>query len=61
MRLEFRLLVIDDNPTSIEGAIRGLRTHLEGVGFVLSEQFADDFTDKGYVNSLGMQARTSTS
>lgn len=47
MRLEFRLLVIDDNPTSIEGAIRGLRTHLEGVGFVLNEQFADDFTDKG--------------
>lgn len=47
MRLEFRLLVIDDNPTSIESAIRGLRAHLEAVGFVLKQTHAPDLSERG--------------
>ena len=47
MRLIFRLLVVDDNPTSIESAVRGLNNHLQVVGFSLETSYADDLTDVG--------------
>lgn len=47
MRLTFKLLVIDDNRDSINGALLILGSYLEGVGFNLDLRFAEDLTEKG--------------
>jgi CheY-like chemotaxis protein len=47
MRLEFQLLVVDDNRSSVDGAIAILQDHLETLGFALRSHWADDFTERG--------------
>lgn len=44
MKLEFKLLVVDDDPDSIEQALSALREHLEERGFALAEQVQEDFS-----------------
>lgn len=47
MKLDFRLLVIDDQPSEIEDAIEMLRMDLEEKGFRLDVQIAEDISVKG--------------
>lgn len=47
MKLDFRLLVIDDQPGEIEDAIEMLRMDLEEKGFRLAVQVAEDISVKG--------------
>jgi CheY-like chemotaxis protein len=47
MKLDFRLLVIDDQPNEIEDAIEMLRMDLEEKGFRLQVQVAEDISAKG--------------
>lgn len=47
MRLDFRLLVIDDQPSEIEEAIEMLRMELEDKGFRLEVEIAKDISAKG--------------
>ena len=47
MKLEFRLLVVDDDPRGIETALEILRDHLRDKGFELVPKFADDFSEYG--------------
>lgn len=39
MKLQFSLLVIDDNPDSVSQAVEALRDHLDGKGFDLATEF----------------------
>lgn len=45
MRLDFCLLVVDDNPESVNGAIAGLSDYLETKGFTLRTTVADDLSE----------------
>ena len=47
MRLDFRLLVIDDNPTSVESAVGTLDDHLSERGFRLLRRDAKDLSASG--------------
>lgn len=47
MRLDFKLLVIDDNPTSVESAVGELADHLEARGFHLRRHNAPDLSAAG--------------
>lgn len=47
MKLDFRLLVVDDHPDNIESAINILRDSLETRGFTLIRQTAVDFSEQG--------------
>lgn len=47
MKLDFRLLVIDDQPGEISDAIEMLRMELEDKGFRLDVQVAEDISAKG--------------
>jgi len=47
MKLDFRLLVIDDQPNEIEDAIEMLRMDLEEKGFRLQVQIAEEISVKG--------------
>lgn len=55
MKLEFQLLVVDDNPGSIQQAIDILEDHLSTKGFSLKCRFATDLTDAG-LRSLARQS-----
>lgn len=46
MRLEFCLLVVDDHPDSVGGAIGELSDHLEAKGFTLQPTVAEDLSDR---------------
>jgi CheY-like chemotaxis protein len=46
MRLEFSLLVVDDAPGNVDGAIGELSDHLEAKGFVLRKTIAPDLSEK---------------
>lgn len=45
MKLDFQLLIIDDNPGSIQNAIAILRAHLDSKGFSLSCHVPTDLSD----------------
>ena len=46
MKLEFRLLVVDDAPDNIiDGAVGILSDHLELKGFSLNKRFVNDFSE----------------
>lgn len=47
MRLEFRLLVVDDDPSSAQEAIGELSDFLEGRGFTLQTKVANDLSENG--------------
>ena len=47
MKLEFNLLIIDDEPDSINGSVGRLSDYLEGVGFSLLRKVADDLSEAG--------------
>jgi CheY-like chemotaxis protein len=47
MRLEFRLLVVDDNPESVDEAIAILSDHLDTKGFSLNRRVAADLSERG--------------
>lgn len=57
MRLTFKLLVIDDNPGSIDGAIRIFEDSLRGSGFALQVRIADDLTERGIRNLARSEGR----
>lgn len=46
MRLEFSLLVVDDSPGDVDGAIGGLSDHLESKGFTLRRTDAPDLSEE---------------
>ena len=47
MKLEFKLLIVDDQPDSIGEAVGILSDHLETKGFTLEEIYADDYSKSG--------------
>ena len=47
MKLEFRLLIVDDSPESISQAILILEDHLKSKGFSLETRIADDLSVRG--------------
>lgn len=47
MKMEFRLLVIDDEPESAQAAIQALKLHLNNLGFSLKIEPAKDLSDTG--------------
>ena len=47
MKLEFRLLIVDDAPDSIRESIDSLEEHLESKGFSLNRCIADNLSSKG--------------
>ena len=47
MKLEFRLLIVDDAPDSIRESIDSLEDHLESKGFSLNRRIANDLSDNG--------------
>ena len=47
MKLEFRLLIVDDAPDSIRESIDSLDDHLESKGFSLNRCIANNLSDKG--------------
>jgi CheY-like chemotaxis protein len=55
MKLEFQLLVVDDDPSSIGNAVNILKDHLESKGFSLQCKYADDLTDEG-IRALARQS-----
>jgi hypothetical protein len=46
MRLDFSLLVVDDAPGNVDGAIGELSDHLEAKGFMLRKTIAPDLSDR---------------
>lgn len=55
MKLEFQLLVVDDNPGTIENAVALLADYLDTKGFSLRQLVADDLSDAG-LRKLARQA-----
>jgi CheY-like chemotaxis protein len=55
VRLEFSLLVVDDDPGNVDGAVGDLSDYLEAKGFTLKKKIADDLSD----NALRDLARSS--
>lgn len=47
MKLQFRLLVIDDHPDSIDNALGILSDHLQAKGFTLDTRYAEDLSEAG--------------
>lgn len=47
MKLEFKLLIVDDQPDSIGGAVGILSDYLETKGFTLEENHVTDFSESG--------------
>lgn len=47
MKLEFRLLVVDDDPSGIREATGILEEYLEDKGFSMSPRIVDDFSNQG--------------
>lgn len=47
MKLNFKLLVVDDTEGSAQAAIRSLSAHLERLGFTLTAEFAKDLSATG--------------
>jgi len=47
MKLEFRLLVIDDEPGGVDAAVAGLGDFLGARGFSLNRKNADDLSEQG--------------
>lgn len=47
MKLEFQLLVVDDNRDSVQNAVAILRDYLEESGFSLECHYAEDLTPQG--------------
>lgn len=47
MKLEFKLLIVDDQPDSIGEAVGILSDHLETKGFTLEENHVTDFSETG--------------
>lgn len=47
MKLEFKLLIVDDEPDNIESAIGIFSDHLESKGFTLDRQIAPDLSEQG--------------
>lgn len=47
MKLEFKLLIVDDEPDNIKSAIGLLSDHLESKGFTLDDSIATDLSEKG--------------
>ena len=46
MKLEFSLLIVDDDADSIEQAISILREHLETKGFTLADRYEEEFSEE---------------
>jgi hypothetical protein len=57
MKLDFRLLVIDDAPEGIAGALAGLDDHLKAKGFSLQRRDADDLSELGIRNIARKEGR----
>jgi len=55
MKLEFQLLVVDDNPRSIDNAVALLGDYLDAKGFSLKQSVAGDLSDAG-LRKLARQA-----
>lgn len=47
MKLDFRLLVVDDNPSSVDEAASDLADYLESKGFSFHRTNAEDLSDRG--------------
>ncbi|TIV29486.1 MAG: hypothetical protein E5V90_12260 [Mesorhizobium sp.] len=47
MKLEFQLLIVDDNPDTVKNSVALLGDHLEAAGFSLKCTYADDLSPKG--------------
>lgn len=47
MKLDFKLLIVDDHPDSVEDAVNLLRDHLASRGFTLTYRIADVLTEPG--------------
>ena len=57
MRLDFRLLIIDDDPQYVEEAIKSLREHLATNGFDLAETVPDTCTREALAELAHRQGR----
>jgi CheY-like chemotaxis protein len=57
MKLDFRLLVIDDAPEGIAGALAGLDDYLKVKGFSLHRRDADDLSELGIRNLARREGR----
>ena len=57
MRLEFSLLIVDDDPDGIEQAIHILSEHLETKGFVLKKSILEDLSEEGIRKLTPSQGR----
>lgn len=57
MKLEFRLLIIDDTAGSVQAAIRQLETHLANRGFSLEPLYAGDLSIAGLRQLTRRQGR----
>ena len=57
MKLDFRLLVVDDAPEGIAGALAGLDDHLKAKGFSLERKDADDLSELGIRNLARREGR----
>ena len=53
MKLEFSLLIVDDDADSIEQAINILRDYLETKGFTLAVQYEEEFSEQ-HLRSLAL-------
>ena len=57
MKLEFRLLIVDDDPNGIREAIGILEEYLENKGFSMSRRIADDFSNRGLRNLARLEGK----
>ncbi len=46
MKLDFSLLIVDDNPEGLQQAIRTLEEHLDSKGFSLSSRYLDEISEE---------------
>ena len=53
MKLEFKLLAVDDEPGSLHQFLEGLKDHLDGIGFELHVTTVEDFTQLSTVDLRG--------
>ena len=57
MKLEFRLLIVDDDPSGIREAIGILEEYLEDKGFSMSRRVVDDFSNQGLRNLARLEGK----
>ena len=57
MKLEFRLLIVDDDPSGIREAIGILEDYLENEGFSMSRRIVDDFSNQGLRNLARLEGK----